>query len=91
MGSALSAALTNRRQLGPAEAGLLLRMGILVILVAVVAAIWPAVVAWPLAFILAWFGLTWLAKSAQLRRRGNRAPRTAPKAAAMPPEARARE
>jgi len=91
VGSALSAALTNRRQLGPAEAGLLLRMGILGILIAVVAALWPAVVAWPLAFILAWFGFTWLAKSAQLRRKGNRAPRPARTAAGMPPEARGRE
>jgi cardiolipin synthase len=69
VGSALSAALTNRRTLGPVEAGLLLKMGLLAVLVGVIAALWPWVIAWPLAIVLTWIGLAWLAKSASLKRK----------------------
>ena len=69
VGSALSAALTNRRTLGPVEAGLLLKMGLLAVLIGVLAALWPWVIAWPLAVILTWLGLAWLAKSASLKRK----------------------
>jgi cardiolipin synthase len=68
MGSALSAALTNRRPLGAAEAGLLVKMSILAIVVAVVNALWPRVVAWPLAFVAAWLGIAWLVKAIYLKR-----------------------
>ncbi len=43
VGSALGAALTNRRTLGPAEAGLLATMAMFVLGVVVVAALWPRV------------------------------------------------
>jgi cardiolipin synthase len=69
VGSALSAALTNRRTLGPVEPGFLLKMALLAVLIGVVAALWPWVIAWPLAFILVWLGLAWLAKSASLKRK----------------------
>jgi cardiolipin synthase len=69
VGSALSAALTNRRTLGPVEAGLLLKMGLLALLIGVVAALWPWVIAWPLAIVLVWLGLAWLGKSASLKRK----------------------
>jgi cardiolipin synthase len=69
VGSALSAALTNRRTLGPVEAGLLSKMGLLALLVGVVAALWPWVIAWPLGAILVWLGLAWLAKSLSLKRK----------------------
>ena len=68
MGSALSAALTNRRPLGAAEAGLLVKMAILAMLVAIVNALWPRVVAWPLAFVAAWLGIAWLVKAIYLKR-----------------------
>ena len=70
VGSALSAALTNRRALGPAEAGQLGKMGTLAVLVATIAALWPAVVAWPLAFGVGWLGIAWFAKAWELKRRG---------------------
>ncbi len=59
VGSALGAALTNRRTLGPAEAGLLSVVAALMAVVAVVAAWFPRVVAWPIAFLAAWAGLSW--------------------------------
>ena len=68
VGSALGAALTNRRVLGRAESGLLAKMSIAAIALAVVAAIWPHVVAWPVAALAAWLGLAWLVKAFALRR-----------------------
>ena len=63
VGSALGAALTNRRTLGAAESGLLAKVSIGAIGFAIVAALWPRVVAWPLAVLGAWVGLAWLAKA----------------------------
>jgi cardiolipin synthase len=68
VGSALGAALTNRRALGPAEAGLLGAMALLVFGVAAVAALWPRVIAWPLAVISAWLAVSWLLKSLSIWR-----------------------
>jgi cardiolipin synthase len=70
VGYALGAALTNRRTLGPAEAGLLGTMALLVFGVAAVAALWPRVVAWPLAVIGAWLAISWLLKSVSIWRGG---------------------
>ncbi len=69
MGSALGAALTNRRSLGPAEAGLLAGVAALMAALAVVGAWFPRVVAWPIAFIAAWAGLSWAWKAVVLWRR----------------------
>jgi cardiolipin synthase len=69
VGSALSAALTNRRPLGPAESGLLIRMAILSLLIGVIAALWPWVIAWPLGVLMAWMGFAWLAKASSLRKK----------------------
>jgi cardiolipin synthase len=68
VGSALGAALTNRRNLGPAEAGLLGIMATIVFGIVIVAAIWPRVIAWPLATIGAWLAISWLLKSWSLWR-----------------------
>ena len=72
VGSALGAALTNRRTLGPAEAGLLGTMALLVSSIAVIAALWPRAIAWPVAVIGAWLAISWLLKSASLWWRGRR-------------------
>lgn len=68
VGSALGAALTNRRPLGAAESGLLAKVSAGAIGFAVVAALWPRVIAWPLAFFGAWLGVAWLAKAYELHR-----------------------
>jgi cardiolipin synthase len=67
VGSALGAALTNRRTLGAAESGLLVKMAFTALVTAVVGVLWPAVVAWPAATLAAWIGLTWLGKAWKLR------------------------
>lgn len=69
VGSALGAALTNRRTLGPAEAGLLLVMAAVAIGIGVVAAWWPRVLAWPVALVAVWVGLAWAGKAVALRRK----------------------
>jgi len=68
VGSALGAALTNRRALAPAEAGLLAKMALVALVLAGVAALWPAALAWPAAFLAAWMGLAWLGKAWGLHR-----------------------
>ncbi len=68
VGSAVGAALTNRRLLGPAESGLLVRLAILALVLAGTALIWPRVVAIPLAIVAAWLGLAMLGKALALRR-----------------------
>jgi len=72
VGSALGAALTNRRALGPAEAGLLAVMAVTAALIGIVAALWPRVLAWPLAVMAAWLATAWGLKAYALRhgRRG---------------------
>ena len=69
VGSALGAALTNRRLLGPAESGLLGRIGIGFLILAAIAIAWPHAVAWPLAVLAGWLGLAWIVRAVELRRR----------------------
>ncbi len=75
VGSALGAALTGRRILGPAEAGLLFMMAGVAIGIGVLAAMWPRALAWPVAFIAMWSGIAWVAKGISLRRRKPSGPR----------------
>jgi cardiolipin synthase len=92
VGSALGAALTDRRILGPAEAGLLFLMAAVAGLIGILAALWPRVLAWPLAFIALWSGTAWLVKGISLRRGRRSGPRverleeTVPDGAATPNE-----
>ena len=90
VGSALGAAFTNRRSLGPAEAGLLFMMAAIVVTIGVVAAIWPRVLAWPLAFVLLWLGVGWGLKGLALRRKAG-GPTSETKAAAPAPAGPAKE
>ena len=79
VGNAMGAALTNRRLLGPAESGLLVKLAAFALATAVVGFVWPRTLALPLAIISAWLGLSMLGKAWALRRQ--RAP--------SPPPARA--
>jgi cardiolipin synthase len=73
VGSALGAALTGRRLLGPAEGGLLAKVGVAVLALSIVAALWPHVVAWPAAVLGAWLAISWLVKAFTLGRRARKA------------------
>jgi cardiolipin synthase len=72
VGSALGAALTNRRPLGPAEAGLLATMALATLGIAALAFFAPRVLAWPVAVLAAWLGTAWGVKSWQLWRQARR-------------------
>ena len=84
MGSALGAALTDRRRLGAAESGLLAKVSAIAIAFAIIAALWPRVIAWPLGVLAAWVGIAWLTKAWALRsQRAKRKPEV-PAVAAEP-------
>lgn len=73
VGSALGAALTNRRTLGPTEVGLLTSMALFMLGTAVVAAFFPRLLAWPIGFMAAWLGIAWGFKGWKLWRSARRA------------------
>jgi cardiolipin synthase A/B len=75
VGAAVGAVFTNRRVLGPAEASLLAMVGAILLLVAVVGALWPPVLAWPLALFAAWIAVVVLLRARRLRRRRGNPPR----------------
>jgi cardiolipin synthase len=73
VGSALGAALTNRRVLGPAESGLLFRLAAIALGVSGAALVWPRLLAIPLAIVGVWLGVAMLGKAWMLRRQRRRA------------------
>jgi cardiolipin synthase len=94
VGSALGAALTNRRTLGPAEVGLLTIVAIIAVGTAVVAAWFPRVLAWPVAVLCGWLGVAWAWKAWSLYRKGRapwRPPERAPREGPPAPEERPKD
>lgn len=65
----VGAAIGGRRVLGSAEAGLLPPAALFLIALAAIAAIWPRILAWPLALLAAWTGASLLLRWRKLRRR----------------------
>lgn len=63
----VGAAIIDRRILGPAEAGLMSGVGLLLLAFAALALAWPLLVAFPLAVIGAWIAVSFLVKSFRLR------------------------
>jgi cardiolipin synthase A/B len=57
VGSAVGAAITNRRELGPAEARLMTMAAGLLLLLSMVAVKWPRGITYPLAFVGTWVAL----------------------------------
>ena len=72
VGSVLGAALTNRRELAPAESSVLIYMALTVLAVSALVIWRPSILGWPLAAIGLWLGASWLSKAISLRR-GTRA------------------
>ena len=70
VGSAVGAAITNHRVLGPAEARVMASAGLLLLAVSGVAMTWPKVVAIPLSVMLGWVALSLLFRAATLRLQG---------------------
>lgn len=78
IGNTVGAALTNRRLLGPAEAGIMSGGALALLGVAALAVAWPIMIALPLALLAAWIGISLLVRAWQLRRAGRRDAESAP-------------
>ncbi len=66
VGSAVGAAITNHRVLGPAEARVMAIAGLLLLVMSGVAMKWPRVVAIPLSVVLGWVALSLFSRAATL-------------------------
>jgi cardiolipin synthase len=69
IGSAVGAAMTGRRPLGPAEARLMTASSALLVLVAAIGIIWPRAIAVPVVVLALWLALAALLRAQALRRR----------------------
>ena len=72
IGNTVGAAMTNRRVLGPAEAGIMAVMAAIIIALIAVALLWPLVVVVPLALLGGWIALTLIVRAITLKRQGGR-------------------
>jgi cardiolipin synthase len=72
VGSAVRAAITNRRVLGPAEARIMAGAGGALLLLSLAAMKWPRGFIYPLALFAAWSALALFIRSYRLHRRGVR-------------------
>ena len=70
VGSAVGAAITNHRVLGPAEARVMATAGLLLLVLSAVAMKWPRVVAIPLSVVLGWVALSLFSRAATLHVEG---------------------
>jgi cardiolipin synthase A/B len=68
IGNTVSAAVAGHRVLAPADARTLAVAGLILLLVAVGATVWPRVLAWPFALLLVWLGGALLARAVRLWR-----------------------
>jgi cardiolipin synthase len=68
VGSAVGAAITNRRVLGPAEARLMVMAGGFLLGLSVIAVQWPRALTYPLAFIGTWVALALFIRAYKLRK-----------------------
>lgn len=67
IGNTMGAAITERRVLGPAEAGLLLTSGAVLLIVTAVAFVFPRLLIAPMALLSAWLGISFVVKGLRLR------------------------
>jgi cardiolipin synthase len=74
LGRAVGAALTNRRLLGAAESQVMAVSGVVLLATAVVAALWPRLVAYPMAAVAGWLAIGLFARARRLWRTGRGAP-----------------
>jgi cardiolipin synthase len=74
IGHAVSAAMTNVRTLGPAETRLMLGVGLSAAALGVVAFLWPKALAYPLAVVAVWLGVSLVIGAYRVRRSAATAP-----------------
>ena len=69
IGNSVSAALTDRRVLGPAEGGVMAKVGAILVALAAAGLIWPVIIAVPFGILAGWIGIALLARAWRLRKR----------------------
>lgn len=67
IGNTVGAAMTNRRVLGPAEAGITNVAGVALLVLSIIGIVWPLVIALPLSLLAAWVALALLVRGRELR------------------------
>jgi cardiolipin synthase A/B len=67
LSNAVGAAITNHRELGPAERVIMYWGAALLAVFSAIAAYWPRAVAFPLALLCAWFAASLLVRAIKLR------------------------
>jgi len=70
LANSISAAITDQRLLGPAEAKIMGTAGCVLLAIASVFAFWPRLIAIPLAALAGWLAVTFLVKAWRLKRLG---------------------
>lgn len=70
LGNTVTAAVTDRRVLAAADSRAVAMAGAILVVFAVITALWPLVLALPIAVLCVWFGGAMLLQSYRLRRRG---------------------
>jgi cardiolipin synthase len=89
MATTLGAALGNRRVLSDTETRPLLGGALLLLAIAVIAALWPWALAWPLGAFAVWIGISLVVRWARLRRHRHESRRHACDTEIPPPSPRA--
>jgi cardiolipin synthase len=77
IGSAVGAAMTGRRVLGPAEARIMGAAGVVLLILGLVALLWPRAIALPLAVLAIWLAGSLLFRAWRLRRERAEEPKEA--------------
>ncbi|MEO6725778.1 MAG: phospholipase D-like domain-containing protein [Blastocatellia bacterium] len=72
LGNAVSAAISNRRILSPAEARIMFSGGILLLGFAIIAIFWPRIISIPLGVIAVWVAASLFIRAFELHREGKR-------------------
>ena len=87
--NAVGAAITSHRALGPAEARVMLNMGLLLLALAIISAFWPWVIAGPVLVVGGWVALALLIRAYKLYAEGRRQNKKLASARALPAQSMA--
>ncbi len=71
IGNTVGAAITNHRVLGPAEAGIMAMVGLVILGIVAVGLLWPLVLLLPLSLLGAWIAVSLLVRAFVLRQKGH--------------------
>ena len=79
IGNAVGAAMSNRRELGPAEAGIMVCVAVVTLALVAVSLLWPLALVLPLSVLAVWIAMSLLVRAYLLRRHGQHESAPAPR------------